>query len=180
MEHLIMWFSGRLPYRVEQLGDRSMSFPIPKAKGLKTLQLRNKHPQYIVSKRKSTLEVLGIPPKLKQRGDQNNYCTFLNDLKKVLTQVPGHDLSKSSLLDLQKDSRIKNLYERYFKNNLELINQRSINPVTSSLLGYDNDASAVRDSIADVRKKETNSSLYDSVLTSYERKLIRSNPFAGF
>ena len=115
----------------------------------------NKHPQHIVKKGKSSWEVIGIPPILKQRGGQNNYRTFLSGLKKVLAHVPEHELSRSSLLDLQKDPRIKRLYEPYFKNNPELINPRSIvNSVSSSLLGYDNDTGAVRDSVADVRKKK--------------------------
>ena len=71
-----------------------------------------------------------------------------------MTGIPDHELSRSSIVELQKDPRIKGLYERYFKNNSELINPRSIvNVVSSSLLGYDNNTGAVRDSIADVRKK---------------------------
>ena len=138
---------------MERLGDRSMSFPIPKRKRLKTLQFMNKHPQHIIKKRKSSWEVIGTIP-LKQRGGQNNYRSFISGLRKVLTGIPGHELNRSSLVELQKDPRIKGLYERYFKNNPELINPGSIvNLVSSSLLGYDNDTGAVRDSIADVRKK---------------------------
>ena len=153
MEHLIVRFQNHLPYRVERLGDRSMSFPIPKRKRLKTLQFMNKHPQHIIRKRKSSWEVIGTIP-LKQRGGQNNYRSFISGLRKVLTGIPDHELSRSSLVELQKDPRIKGLYERYFKNNPELINPESIvNLVSSSLLGYDDDTGAVRDSIADVRKK---------------------------
>ena len=117
MEHLIVRFSNPLPYRAERLGDRSLSFPIPKVKRLKTLEFMNKHPQHIIRKGKSSWEVIGIPPILKQRGGQNNYRTFLSGLKKVLAHVPEHELSRLSLLDLQKDPRIKGLYERFFKNN---------------------------------------------------------------
>ena len=71
-----------------------------------------------------------------------------------MTGIPDHELSRVSIVELQKDPPIKGLYERYFKNNPELINPRSIvNVVSSSLLGYDNNTGAVRDSIADVRKK---------------------------
>ena len=71
-----------------------------------------------------------------------------------MTGIPDHELSRSSIVEFQKDPRIKGLYEHYFKNNPELINPRSIvNVVSSSLLGYDNNTGAVRDSIADVRKK---------------------------
>ena len=75
MEHLIVRFQNHLPYRVERLGDRSMSFPIPKRKRLKTLQFTNKHPQHIIRKRKSSWEVIGTIP-LKQRGGQYNYRSF--------------------------------------------------------------------------------------------------------
>ena len=155
MEHLIVRFSNQLPYRLERLGDRSMSFAIPKTKRLKTLQFMNKHPKHVVRKGKSSWEVIGIPPNLIQRGGQNNYRTFLSILKKVLAQVPEHELGKTPILELQRNPFIKRLYERYLKNNPELINPQSIvDLVSSSLLGYDNDTGAVRDSIADVRKKK--------------------------
>ena len=73
MEHLVIRFQGLLPYRLESLNDRSMSFQIPKTKRLKTLQFMKKQPQHIVKKGKSSWEVIGIPPQLKQRGGQNNY-----------------------------------------------------------------------------------------------------------
>ena len=155
MEHLTVRFSNQLPYRLERLGDRSLSFAIPKAKRLKTLQFMNKHPEHIIRKGKSSWEVIGIPPNLKQRGGQNNYRTFLSILKKVLAQVPDHELAKSSILELQRNPFIKRLYDRYLKNNPELINSQTIvDLVTSSLLGYDNDTGTVRGSIADVRKKK--------------------------
>lgn len=114
----------------------------------------NNHPQHIIRKNKTSWEVVGIPPVLSQRGGRNNYRTFLSGVKRVLSQVPDHELSRSSLLDLQKDPRIKSIYERYFKNNPELITPGSIvNTVSSSLLGYDDDTGAVRDSVADIRKK---------------------------
>ena len=55
MEHLVVRFQGRLPYRLEKLNDRSMSFQIPKTKRLKTLQFMKKHPQHIVKKGKFIL-----------------------------------------------------------------------------------------------------------------------------
>ena len=108
MEHLIVQFQNHLPYCVERLGDRSMSFPIPKRKRLKTLQFMIKHPQYIIRKRKSSWEVIGTIP-LKQRGGQNNYRSFLSGLRKVLAGIPDHELSRSSIVELQKEARIKGL-----------------------------------------------------------------------
>ena len=175
MEHLVIRFQGGLPYRLESLNDRSMSFQIPKTKRLKTLQFMKKQPQHIVKKGKSSWEVIGIPPQLKQRGGQNNYRTFLSGLKKVLAKVPEHELSKLPLVELQKVPRVKALYERYFKNHPELINPGSIvNLVSSSLLGYDNDTGAVRDSIADVRKKkQTPSSTIPSLQVTKENEFDR-------
>ena len=72
MEHLVVSFQGRLPYRLEKLNDRSMSFQIPKTKRYNTLQFMKKHPQHIVKKSQLSWEVIGIPPQLKQRGGQNN------------------------------------------------------------------------------------------------------------
>ena len=76
---------------------------------------------------------------------------------------------------MQKVPRIKNLYERYFKNHPELINPASIvNLVSSSLLGYDDDTGAVRDSIADVRKKkQTPSSTIPSLQVTKENEFDR-------
>ena len=175
MEHLVIRFQGGLPYRLESLNDRSMSFQIPKTKRLKTLQFMKKQPQHIVKKGKSSWEVIGIPPQLKQRGGQNNYRTFLSGLKKVLAKVPKHELSKLPLVELQKVPRVKALYERYFKNHPELINPGSlVNLVSSSLLGYDNDTGAVRDSIADVRKKkQTPSSTIPSLQVTKENEFDR-------
>ena len=175
MEHLVIRFQGGLPYRLEKLNDRSMSFQIPKTKRLKTLQFMKKQPQHIVKKGKSSWEVIGIPPQLKQRGGQNNYRTFLSGLKKVLAKVPEHELSRLPLVELQKVPRVKALYERYFKNHPELINPGSIvNLVSSSLLGYDNDTGAVRDSIADVRKKkQTPSSTIPSLQVTKENEFDR-------
>ena len=134
-----------------------------------------KHPQHIIKKGKSSWEVIGIPPLLKQRGGQNTYHAFLSGLKKVLAQIPEHELSRLPLVVLQKVPRIKNLYERYFKNHPELINPASIvNLVSSSLLGYDDDTGAVRDSIADVRKKkQTPSSTIPSLQVTKENEFDR-------
>ena len=175
MEHLVVRFQNHLPYRLEGLNDRSVSFQIPKTERLKTLQFMKKHPQHIIKKGKSSWEVIGIPPPLKQRGGQNTYRTFLSGLKKVLAQVPEHELSRLPLVELQKVPRIKNLYERYFKNHPELINPASIvNLVSSSLLGYDDDTGVVRDSIADVRKKkQTPSSTIPSLQVTKENEFDR-------
>ena len=51
MEHLVVRFQNHLPYRLEGLNDRSVSFQIPKTERLKTLQFMKKHPQYIIKKR---------------------------------------------------------------------------------------------------------------------------------
>ena len=72
----------------------------------------------------------------------------------MLAKIPGHELSKLPLVELQKHPQIKGLYERTFKSNTEFINPQSIvNAVASTLLNYDASTGAVRDSIADVRKK---------------------------
>ena len=50
MEHLVVRFQNHLPYRLEGLNDRSVSFQIPKTERLKTLQFMKKHPQHIIKK----------------------------------------------------------------------------------------------------------------------------------
>ena len=135
-----------------------------------------KHPQHIIKKGKSSWEVIGIPPPLKQRGGQNTYRAFLSELKNLLAQVPEHQLSRLPVVELQKVPRIKNLYKRYFKNHPELINPASIvNLVSSSLLGYDDDTGApVMDSIADVwKKKQTPSSTIPSLQVTKENEFDR-------
>ena len=102
MEHLVVRFQNHLPYRLEGLNDCSVSFQIPKTERLKTLQFMKKRPQHIIKKGKSSWEVIGIPPPLKQRGGQNTYRAFLSGLKKVLAQVPEHQLSRLPLVELQK------------------------------------------------------------------------------
>ena len=76
---------------------------------------------------------------------------------------------------IAKASSVKALHERHFKNHPELINPRSIvNLVSSSLLGYENDTGAVRDSIADVRKKkQTRSSTIPSLQVTKKNKFDR-------
>lgn len=154
MEHLIVRFSNRVPYRIERVGDRSF-FIIPKAMRMSTLKFMKSQPQHVIKEGKSSWKVVGSPPAVKQRGG-NNYRKFLSGLKRALGHVPGHELSRLPLMDLQKQPRVKDLYKRYFKNNPELINPRSIvNTVASDLLDYDNDTGVVRDSVADVRKKKS-------------------------
>ena len=79
-------------------------------------------------------------------------------------------------MELQKIPRVKALYDRYFKNHPELINPGSlVNLVSSSLLGYDNDTGAVRDSVADVRKKkQTPSSTIPSLHVTKENEFDRT------
>ena len=154
MEHLVVRFTQGLPSSIRRLGKQAGSYSIPKSKRLKTLQFMTQCPQHLLKKRKSSWEVMGIPPRMKQRGG-NNYSTFLREIKKVLANVPGHELSKLPLVELQKHPRVKELYEQHFKNHPEYINHGSIaNVVASSLLNYDTSTGAVRDSIADVRSKK--------------------------
>ena len=135
-----------------------------------------KHPQHIVKTGKSSWKVIGIPPQLKQRGGQNNYRTFLSGLTKVLARVPEHELSKLPLVELQKVPRVNALCDRYFKNHPKLINPGFlVNLVSSSLLGYDNDTGAMRDSVADVRKKkQTPSSTIPSLQVTKENEFDKT------
>lgn len=157
-QHLIVRFSKQgLPYRIERLGERSNFFLIPKVKRLITHNFMLKQPQHILRKGKSSWEVVGnLPPR--QRGGegrrQNSYRAFLSGVKSVLSQLPTHELRNATILELQGNPRIKAIYDQYFKHNPEFINHQSIvNAVSSSLLGYDNETGAVRDSVADVRKR---------------------------
>ena len=153
MEHLGVRFSRDLPYRIERLEDQSSFFLIPKAKRLKTLRFMERRPQHIIRKRRSSWEVMGTFPKMRQRGG-NSYSTYLREVKKVLSRIPDHPLSKLPLVQLQKQPQVKDLYDKHFKNNPDLLNAQSIvNTVASSLLDYDNSTGAVRDSVADVRMK---------------------------
>ena len=153
MEHLIVRFADGLPRTIQRLGGKEY-FTIPKAQRFKALQFMVQHPRQILKKRKSFWEVIGTPPLMQQRGG-NNYNSFLRGVKKVLAHAPEHELGSLPLLQLQKDPRIKGLYERHFKRNPELLNHDSIiNVVASDLLNYDGTTGAVRDSIADVRKKK--------------------------
>ena len=150
-------FSKGLPISIRRAGGEvssPSSFPIPKSRRVSTLQFMIRHPQHILKRRRSSWEVLGIPPRtMRQRGG-NTYNTFTRHAKKALLHVPGHELGKLSVTDLQKHPRIRELYEHQFKANPELINYRSIvNAVASNLLNYDGSIGAVRDSKADVRKK---------------------------
>ena len=81
---MVVRFQGRLPYRLEKLNDRSMSFQIPKTKRYKTLQFMKKHPQHIVKKGKSSWEVIDIPPQLKQRGGQEQLPHLLEWVEESL------------------------------------------------------------------------------------------------
>ena len=154
MEHIRVLFRGSLPFRLEKAGDRSSYFSIPKSHRLKTVQFMNSHPQHILRKGKKSWEVIGTLPLKMKGGRQNNYRSFLSGMKKVLSNIPDHELSNLPLIQLQKIPQIKRLYDRYFKHNPELINERTLTDlVASSILGYDNNTGAVRESIADVRKR---------------------------
>lgn len=154
MEHLVVRFAGGLPRSIQRLGKKG-SFSIPKVKRLQTLQLMNQNPQHVIKKGKTLWEVIGSYPNARQRGG-NAYNSFLRSVSKVLAQVPGHDLGKLPVTQLQKHPQIKDLYDRHFKGKPEVTNYRSIlNAVTSDLLNYDNTTGAVRESIADVRQKNT-------------------------
>jgi len=157
-KHLIVRFSKQgLPYRIERLGDRSNFFLIPKVKRLITRNFMLKQPQNILRKGKSSWEVVGNLPSRLRGGEgrrQNSYRAFLSGVKSVLGQLPTHELRNATILELQSNPRIKAIYDQYFKHNPEFINHQSIvNAIASSLLGYDNETGAVRESIADVRKK---------------------------
>ena len=154
MEHLVVRFANHLPHRIEREGDRSLHFLIPKHKTLETLKFMEEQPQYVIKRSESAWHVKGRPPML-QGGGSNHYRTFLGEVKKVL-KLSQHELNKLPLVELQKHPQVKALYERYFKNNPDLISSRSVtNVIASNLLGYDNDTGMVRDSLADVRKKKT-------------------------
>ena len=153
MEHMVVRFKQGLPSSIRCMGKRG-SFTIPKTKRMRVLDLMKRQPQHVLKKRKSSWEVVGIPPCMKQKGG-NNYSKFLREIKKVLARVPDHALSTLPLVELQKHAAVKNLYERHFKNHPEFINPQSIvNAVASNLLNYDNTTGSVRESIADVRTKQ--------------------------
>ena len=71
---------------------------------------------------------------------------------------------------------MKALYDRFFKNHPKLINPGSlVNLVSSALLGYDKDTGAVRDSVADVRKKkQTPSSTIPSLQVTKENEFDKT------
>lgn len=159
MERLVVRFAGDLPCSIRRLGVPNESYLIPKAKRLQTLQFMMQHPQHVLKKRKTSWEVVGIPPPMRQRGG-NRYGTFLRAVKKVLAHVPDHPLAALPLTALQQDARVKELYERHFKHVASddrsgLLNYRSVlNTVASNLLDYDTSTGLVRDSVADVRARQ--------------------------
>ena len=114
----------------------------------------NNQPEHIIRKGKKSWEVLGtLPPTMKGAG-RNDYRTFISLVKKALNQIPENDLARLPLVQLQKNDRVKGLYERYFKGNPDLLNSNSVTSlVASALLNYSNDTGAVRDSLADVKKQ---------------------------
>ena len=65
-----------------------------------------------------------------------------------------HDLAKLSLSDLKKHPSVKALYDEFFKDDPELLNEVSVlSAVKSRLLNYAEDTGQVRDSVADARMK---------------------------
>ena len=160
-----------LPSTIQRVGPRKGSFSIPKRKRLKTLQFMTKHPQHIIKKRANSWEVLGIPPLMRQKGG-NNCNAYLKSVKKVLSQVPDHSLSTSTLLELQTDPRVKRLYDTHFTNNPDHISYPSVrNVITSNILNYDSTTDQVRDSVSDVRKKRK------APLTSVPFSLLQDHEF---
>ena len=152
-------FSQGVPCSIGLKG-KTGSFSIPKNKRLQTLQFITQHPQHVLRKRKSSWEVLGTPPRgLRQRGGNNsarkNYTTYIRQVKRALSHVPEHELSRASLNTLKEHPKVVDIYERHFKANPDLLNYRSVvNAIASNLFNYDATTGAVRDSIADVRSKK--------------------------
>ena len=91
----------------------------------------NSHPQHILRKGKKSWEVIGTLPLKMKGGRQNNYRSFLSGMKKVLSNIPDHEFSNLPLIQLQKIPQIKRIYDRYFKHNPELINERTLTDIVS-------------------------------------------------
>ena len=113
---LVVRFSGGLPCRIEEAGNRTPSFLIPSRERLDILEFMEDQPQHVEKRSESKWTVFGIPPPLKYRGE-NRYRTFLSCMKMALKSCQ-HEWSRLSLLELQKKPRIKDLYKHHFKNNL--------------------------------------------------------------
>ena len=113
-----------LPYRIEEVGNRTPSFLIPKAKRMKVLEFIQDHPQYILRKGDAKWEILGIPPPLK-RGRENKHRTFISCMRKALVSSQ-HELSALSRMELQKHPAVKSLYERRFKHSSDPITPQSV------------------------------------------------------
>ena len=124
VRHLVVRLSHHLPYRIEEVGNRTPSFLIPKVKRMEVWEFMQEHPQYIVRKGEAKWEILGIPPPLK-RGSESKYRTFISCVKQVLSSRQ-HELSTLSLMELQKHPAVKHLYERRFKHSSDPITRQSV------------------------------------------------------
>ena len=123
MRHLVVRLSHRLPYRIEEVGNRTPSFLIPKAKRMEMLEFMQGHPQYIMRKGEAKWEVLGIPPPLKL-GSQSKHRTFISCVRQALSSTQ-HELSALPLMEFQKHPAVKHLYERHFKHSSDPITLQS-------------------------------------------------------
>ena len=112
---LVVRFSDGLPYRIEEVGNRTPSFLIPTEQRWDILEFMEGHPQHIEKRNESKWTVLGIPPPLKHSGE-SRYRTFLSCVKMALNSCQ-HEWSRLPLLEMQKQPQIKELYKHHFKNN---------------------------------------------------------------
>ena len=126
MEHLLVKFSQGLPCSIHlKRKVVGQMFIIPKDRRWECLCFMKEQSQHVLKKRKSSWDVLGMPPPMKQRGG-NKYSTYLSEVKKAIGLIPGSELAKFSITQLQRHPLIKGMYVRHFKNNPELINHQSI------------------------------------------------------
>jgi len=155
MERLTIRFKDGLPATMSRPGSKDR-YNIPKKRRMETLAFMHSQPQHVLKKRATTWDVLGVPPTslMKQRGG-NNYNDFLQHVKKVMMKIPHHPHANSSIIQLQNDPTIKQLYTHHFKNNPQYINYASIrNMIASSLLNYNPSTGQVMGSVADARARQ--------------------------
>ena len=124
LRHLVVRFSGDLPYRIEEVGSRTPSFLIPKWKRLDILEFMENHPKNILRRNPTKWVLFGIPPPL-IHGSGNRHRTFLSCVKQAL-KSSQHKWSRLPLVELQKQQQIKELYEHYFKFSPNPITQQSV------------------------------------------------------
>ena len=121
---LVVRFSGGLPYRIEEAGNRTPSFLIPTVERLDILEFMEDQPQHIIKRSESKWVLRGIPPPLKHKCE-NRYRTFLSCAKQAL-KSSHHQWSRLPLVELQKQPQVKEMYERYFKFNPNPITPESV------------------------------------------------------